>query len=154
MLWLLEFFYFRKEVIKIYNELEALKYKLEQLKEQEQITFENFITKIAKEKEILNFQDAWLTLENYSLKILVIISILADNNFAFRGKLNVLCQWLGVKDNTYNRKKIIQTIEKLQKQKMLSYIEDSKVYTITITEKARNTKLVQQRWRRKKYWQK
>lgn len=134
---------------------EELKYRLEELKQEmqqietiinekqrQQKQFENYVIADAEEKEILNFQDSWLTLENYQLKILVITSILAENNFAFRGKLDTICEWLGVKTNSYNKNKIIDAINELQRQELIFYKQDKKVYTITISEKARNTQQV------------
>ena len=110
-------------------------------KQQQQEKFESLVTREAIETEILQFQDSWLTLENYQLKILVITSILAEKNFAFRGKIDILCEWLGVKKNTYNKTKIIDAINKLQEQDFVYYKEDNdgKTYTITITELARET---------------
>ena len=132
----------------LHERFEVLKQEMQEIeniindKQKQQEAFENFATANATDNEILHFQDSWLTLENYQFKILVITSILADYNFAFRGKLDALCDWLGVQSNTYNKNKILDAVKELQKQEYVFYTEDKKVYTITISEKARNTKQV------------
>lgn len=129
---------------------EELQAQLYQLKEQLQIIeskidknnenqkqFERVVLSQKKDNEILKFQNDWLTLENYELKILVIMGILAESNFAFRGKLDVICDWLGVQANSYNKNNIIKALEELKKEEYIFYKLDNKVYTITISEKAR-----------------
>ena len=43
----------------------------------------------------LEFAEEWLELEKYHFKILAVVTILADEKRAFRGKISDLCECLG-----------------------------------------------------------
>ena len=45
----------------------------------------------------INVSKQWLEdLVDYQIKILLLTSVLADNNLAFRGTLKTMCEWLGI----------------------------------------------------------
>ena len=46
------------------------------------------------EEDILEFSQQWLTLDKYPFKIITMVTVLADNQKAYRGKLSDLCQYL------------------------------------------------------------
>ena len=53
-------------------------------------------------EEELEFFEEWLSLEKYHFKILTMITVLADNKRAFRGKLSDLCQNLSIQNSSVN----------------------------------------------------
>lgn len=84
------------------------------------------------EKDELKFCSEWLTLENYSFKILAIITVLADNKLAFRGTLADLCKSLGVGNSSPNKNRIKRELDFLQQNNFAQIIIDKDIYTISL----------------------
>lgn len=40
----------------------------------------------------IEFHREWMGTEDYELKILMLVSLLAENNLAFRGSLKTMCE--------------------------------------------------------------
>ena len=57
-------------------------------------------------KEELEFFDSWFELEAYSFKIISVITILADEQRAYRGTLNDFCEFLDIQKSSGNKAKI------------------------------------------------
>ena len=80
----------------------------------------------------------WLSVANYKFKILVMISCLAQNHLAFRGKLKDMCDFLGVGNTTSNTKKIKEAIQQLEEKGDIIKVQEGYTYTLTLTNKAYN----------------
>ena len=80
----------------------------------------------------------WLSVANYKFKILVMISCLAQNHLAFRGKLKDMCDFLGVGNTTSNTKKINEAINQLEAKGDIIKVKEGYTYTLTLTNKAYN----------------
>lgn len=93
------------------------------------------------EDEIYFYKD-WLEVEDYELKILILTSILAENNLAYRGNLSNICKWLGVCYCANNITKIKKALKSLVEKGLLFYKLDGRTYTITISEKGMNDKKI------------
>ena len=72
----------------------------------------------------------WLSVANYKFKILVMISCLAQNHLAFRGKLKDMCDFLGVGNTTSNTKKIKEVFADWKQ-----YTSTSISHTVKVNEK-------------------
>lgn len=83
-------------------------------------------------QEELEFFDSWLELEAYSFKIISVITILADEQRAYRGTLNELCEFLDIQTSSGNKAKIKATLEELVKNQYIRVIVDKTIYTITL----------------------
>lgn len=97
---------------------------------------------IIEQESCFNFSDEWLQVEDYELKILILISILAENNLAYRGTLIDIRDWLGVKAYNRTNQKIKQAISSLHEQGYLFYKLDGRTYTLTISEKGMKQKQI------------
>lgn len=97
---------------------------------------------IIEKESCFNFSDEWLQVADYELKILILTSILAENNLAYRGNLSDICQWLGVSSYNRTNQKIKQAITSLQQQGYLFYKLDGRTYTLTISEKGMKQKQI------------
>ena len=97
---------------------------------------------IIEQESCFNFSDEWLQVKNYELKILILTSILAENNLAYRGTLSNICEWLGVKSYNRTNEKIKEAISSLQSQGYLFYKLDGRTYTLTISEKGMKQKQI------------
>lgn len=53
-------------------------------------------------EEEIEFLNEWVSLEKYHFKIITMVTVLADNQKAYRGKLSDLCQYLSIKPVTVN----------------------------------------------------
>lgn len=80
----------------------------------------------------------WLSVANYKFKILVMISCLAQNHLAFRGKLKDMCDFLGVGNTCSNTKKINEAIDQLVAKGDIIKVKEGYTYTLTLTNKAYN----------------
>lgn len=101
------------------------------------------------EKDELKFCSEWLTLENYSFKILAIITVLADNKLAFRGTLADLCKSLGVGNSSPNKNRIKRELDFLQQNNFAQIIIDKDIYTISLAaaaEKSKNIIKIKKAW--------
>ena len=62
----------------------------------------------------INISKQWIDdLKDYQIKVLLLTSVLADNNLAFRGTLKTMCEWLGIDSCTNNNKRIKQSLQNL-----------------------------------------
>lgn len=93
-------------------------------------------------KEEIEFMEEWLSLEKYHFKILTMITVLADNNRAFRGKLKDLCNELGIKFNQGSKSRIIATLNYLTQENYINTIEDKGIYTISLAAAAEKSKKI------------
>ena len=95
------------------------------------------------------FEKEWLKLEKYNFKLLTLVAVLAQNHLAYRGTVAEMCNYLGVDNQTKNRKAITTAIAQLEKKGMMKTILDGKVYTITLSVKAEKKKdviVIQKKW--------
>lgn len=95
------------------------------------------------------FEKEWLKLEKYNFKLLTLVAVLAQNHLAYRGTVAEMCNYLGVDNQTKNRRAITTAIEQLEKKGMVKTILDGKVYTITLSVKAEKKKdviVIQKKW--------
>lgn len=92
--------------------------------------------------EIFIFNEMWLYEADAEFKILLLVSILAENNLAFRGNLKSMTDWLCIKPTSINNKSIKSAIENLEDKGLINVIKDGRTYTISITEYAFKYKFV------------
>ena len=95
------------------------------------------------------FEKEWLKLEKYNFKLLTLVAVLAQNHLAYRGTVAEMCEYLGVDNQTKNRRAITTAIEQLEKKGIVKTILDGKVYTITLSVKAEKKKdviVIQKKW--------
>ena len=95
------------------------------------------------------FEKEWLKLEKYNFKLLTLVAVLAQNHLAYRGTVAEMCEYLGIDNQTKNRRAITTAIEQLEKKGMVKTILDGKVYTITLSVKAEKKKdviVIQKKW--------
>ena len=95
------------------------------------------------------FDKEWLKLEKNNFKLLTLVAVLAQNHLAYRGTVAEMCEYLGVDNQTKNRRAITTAIEQLEKKGMVKTILDGKVYTITLSVKAEKKKdviVIQKKW--------
>lgn len=100
-------------------------------------------------EEELEFLEEWLSLEKYHFKILTMITVLADNKRAFRGKLSDLCQSLSIQNSSVNIAKIRATLVSLAEDNYINTIIDKDIYTISLTkaaEKSKNVIKIKRAW--------
>lgn len=90
----------------------------------------------------LEFLGEWLPLEKYHFKLLTMITVLADNDRAFRGKLSDLCRSLAIQPSTVNINKIRQSLNCLEENDYIRMIEDNKIYTISLAAAAEKSKKI------------
>lgn len=87
-------------------------------------------------KEILEFPKEWLVLQKYQFKLLTAVTVLADNQKAYRGKLSDLCQYLSIQPSTPNINKLKSTIAFLVENNYVNTIVDKDIYTISLSKAA------------------
>ena len=96
------------------------------------------------------FEKEWLKLEKYNFKLLTLVAVLAQNHLAYRGTVAEMCDYLGIDNQTKNRKAITTAIAQLEEKGMVKTILDNnKVYTITLSVKAEKKKdviVIQKKW--------
>ena len=100
-------------------------------------------------EEELEFFEEWLSLEKYHFKILTMITVLADNKRAFRGKLSDLCRSLSIQNSSVNIAKIRTTLFSLAEDNYINIIIDKDIYTISLTkaaEKSKNVIKIKRAW--------
>ena len=93
-------------------------------------------------EEEIEFLIEWLSLEKYHFKILTMITVLADNKRAFRGKLSDLCHSLFIQNSSVNTDKIKATLVSLAEKNYINIIIDKDIYTISLTKAAETSKNV------------
>ena len=96
------------------------------------------------------FEKEWLKLEKYNFKLLTLVAVLAQNHLAYRGTVAEMCDYLGIDNQTKNRRAITTAIAQLEEKGMVKTILDNnKVYTITLSVKAEKKKdviVIQKKW--------
>ncbi len=103
-------------------------------------TIETMNTEEPDESEELEFLTEWLTLDKYYFKILTMITVLADNKKAFRGKLSDLCQSLSIQSSSANTQKMKLALFTLEENNYINMIIDNDIYTISLTKFAEKDK--------------
>ena len=101
------------------------------------------------ESEELEFYTEWLSLDKYHFKILTMITVLADNKRAFRGKISDLCKKLSIQASAANTGKIKTALKLLAESGYINVIIDKDIYTVTLTkaaEKADNVRKIKREW--------
>ena len=84
----------------------------------------------------INISKEWLQeIEDYSLKILLLTSVLADNSLAFRGTLKTMCEWLGIKSCSINNSKIKEALQNLSKNGYIFYKVEGRTHHVSISNK-------------------
>lgn len=78
-----------------------------------------------QEEKELEFCEEWLTLKKYYFKILTMVTVLADNQKAFRGKLKDLCNSLDIQSSSANIQKIRESINFLAENDYIEIIYTS-----------------------------
>ena len=104
---------------------------------------------ITTEKQELEFLEEWVLLKKYEFKLLTIITILADNKRAFRGKLNDLCNELSISACSKNKEKLKNSLTFLEQNDYIKIIEDKGIYTISLAhaaEKSKNIIKIKKAW--------
>lgn len=96
------------------------------------------------------FEKEWLKMEKYNFKLLTLVAVLAQNHLAYRGTVAEMCDYLGINNQTKNRRAITTAIAQLEEKGMVKTILDNnKVYTITLSVKAEKKKdviVIQKKW--------
>ena len=91
----------------------------------------------------INVSRQWLDdLVDYQIKILLLTSVLADNNLAFRGTLKTMCEWLGIKSNTNNNKRIKQCLQNLSNNGYIFYKVEGRTHHVSISNKGLKNKQI------------
>lgn len=91
-------------------------------------------------EEELEFFEEWLILEKYNFKILTMITVLADNQRAFRGKLSDFCQNLSIQTSSLNIKNIKAALVYLEENRYINIMIDKDIYTISLAKAAEESK--------------
>ena len=86
--------------------------------------------------EELEFSKEWLSLEKYHFKILTMVTVLADNQKAYRGKLADLCQYLSIKPSPVNIHNIKASLDYLVLNNYVNTMTDKDIYTISLSKLA------------------
>ncbi|MCD7725324.1 MAG: hypothetical protein LUI12_07205 [Clostridiales bacterium] len=100
-------------------------------------------------QEELEFYTEWLELDKYHFKILTMITVLADNKRAFRGKLSDFCKNLSIQATSVNLRKIETTLFVLAESGYINILIDKDIYTISLTksaEKDKNIVKIKREW--------
>lgn len=100
-------------------------------------------------KEELEFLEEWFLLKKYEFKLLTIITVLADNKRAFRGKLSDLCNELSISNCSKNKETMKNSLSFLEKNDYIKVIIDNDIYTISLAhaaEKSKNIIKIKKAW--------
>lgn len=90
------------------------------------------------ENDFISIHKEWVNIEDYQFKILVLASVLEDNNLAYYGTYSSMCEWLGITDSTNNINKLKENIKQLEEQGFIEIDRKSqRKFIITITDKAK-----------------
>lgn len=95
-----------------------------------------------KVKNEYEFHEEWLELEKYQFKIMTVITVLADNNRAFRGKLSELCKEMSIQASGGNTKKIKNTLDCLCEQGYITILQDKDIYNVSLARAAEQSKKI------------
>ena len=91
----------------------------------------------------INISKQWIDdLKDYQIKVLLLTSVLADNNLAFRGTLKTMCEWLGIKSSGNNNKKIKQCLQNLSNNGYIFYKVEGRTHHVSISNKGMKNKQI------------
>ena len=91
----------------------------------------------------INVSKQWLDdLVDYQIKILLLTSVLADNNLAFRGTLKTMCEWLGIESCSNNNKRIKQSLQNLSNNGYIFYKVEGRTHHVSISNKGLKNKQI------------
>lgn len=85
--------------------------------------------------EVIFYYDS-LSLAKYPFRILALITVLADENRAYRGTLSELCTQLEIQPSGGNTAKIKTSLNVLVQNNYVHVLVDNSTYTITLTHAA------------------
>ena len=95
------------------------------------------------EEDNISISKEWLEeVEDYQLKILLLISVLADNSLAFRGTLKTMCEWLGIDSCSNNNKRIKQSLQNLSNNGYIFYKVEGRTHHVSISNKGLKSKQI------------
>ncbi|MBQ9792123.1 MAG: hypothetical protein IJW32_00040 [Clostridia bacterium] len=103
-------------------------------------TTQETLTIVGEYADNIDFYYEWLRLEKIQLELLILTSVLAENNLAYRGTLATMCEWLGRGASAKNNKIIKEALEILQNKKFINYYKEGNTYVIAITNAGMKTK--------------
>lgn len=91
-----------------------------------------------KEALYLEYNPACLYTEKLEFKIFIMVSVLADNNLAYRGTLNDISKGLGYAGtaDTRRNRRIKEAIAQLESADLVKTIKDGNIYTISLSKYA------------------
>lgn len=91
----------------------------------------------------INISRQWIDdLKDYQIKVLLLTSVLADNNLAFRGTLKTMCEWLGIESCTNNNKRIKQSLQNLSNNGYIFYKVEGRTHHVSISNKGLKSKQI------------
>ena len=99
--------------------------------------------------EEIEFLAEWLDLKKYHFKILTTVTVLADNQKAYRGKLSDFCQYLSIKPSSVNINNIQSALTFLEENAYVNIMIDKDIYTISLSkaaEKSKNIIRIKKAW--------
>lgn len=88
-----------------------------------------------KQEDYLEYNPACLYTEKLEFKIFIMVSLLADNNLAYRGTLNDISRDLGYAGtaDTRRNRRIKEAIAQLESAELIKTIKDGNIYTLTLS---------------------
>lgn len=90
----------------------------------------------------LDFKEEWLDIVDYELKILMLTSILAENNLGYRGTLKTMCEWLGVVSCGKTNAKIKDALNNLASNGYIFLEVEGRTYHVSIRNKGMKDKRI------------
>ena len=91
----------------------------------------------------INISKQWIDdLKDYQIKVLLLTSVLADNNLAFRGTLKTMCEWLGIESCSNNNKRIKQSLQNLSNNGYIFYKVEGRTHHVSISNKGLKNKQI------------
>lgn len=91
----------------------------------------------------INISKQWIDdLKDYQIKVLLLTSVLADNNLAFRGTLKTMCEWLGIESCSNNNKRIKQSLQNLSNNGYIFYKVEGRTHHVSISNKGLKSKQI------------
>lgn len=87
------------------------------------------------QEEYLEYSPDSLRTEKLAFKILIMVSLLADNKLAYRGTLNDISRELGYAGtaDTRRNKRIKEAIAQLEEANLVKVIRDGNIYTVSLS---------------------
>lgn len=85
----------------------------------------------------LEFEADWLRADKVEFKLLTMITVLADNNLAYRGTLSDMCSFFGLATrNSRTNEQLKNAIAALDASGFIHTIQDGNTWTLTLARKA------------------